>query len=351
MVGGGPAHQGVGATFDAQTVTKSWSDPLPDSPYTSPILSNDALFVCYGNGLQSMDPADGDLLWKKQVSQNPGGTPAVADGMLVTTWDSRTKSDASSATVRCFDSQSGDKQWNRSLDDRAVFATTISDRTAYIRGASTLYAVDIQDGSIRWKVGDLPKFNQLYYDISKDITPAVANSTVYTPNPNGVTAIDTETQKNQWTKRVTKVRSAPTVKDGQVFVAGAKSGVLALDAATGHTQWSWPNGSWTSPAIANGTAYTTTGFDAVALDAKDGSRVWHTGGNGLQGDIYSSPVVSGDSVILGSITEDAACIDTSANSGGRFNWRYDHHGTKYTPAVSANGVYQVDGGGNLVALS
>lgn len=357
MFGGDERNGGrVPGESSIRDVAPQWSTDIGDYPYTSPVVTGGSLFVHTSTGLLGIDVTDGDLEWRTETIGKPAGTPAVADGTVVSTDDKRFADDDTGAFVRAFDTETGTERWKISVGNDVVFSPTIADGVVYVRSSTRFHALSLETGRERWRLDGLPAFERPYRDVTKDIAPAVAEGVVYVPNPDGITAIQTEDGTRQWRADAKKVRAAPAVGDGTVYVSGVSSGVSAFDATSGTERWSWQEtGCWTSPAVADGSVYATAGFDVVAFDATNGTETWRTPERGLRGDIYASPAVVGETVVVGSTSRTAVGLRTEGSflgsDSGNSRWSYDGAGTRYSPAVASETIYIVTDMGELVALA
>lgn len=333
-------------------VEPAWTATVPDSR-TSPVVADGTVFVGTADGLAAFDAETGGLIWRAPTSGAVNATPTVTAEAVVATEDGRHADDREGASVLAFDPAIGDELWRTPLSERAAFAPTVADDTVYVRSARSVRALALADGSERWRVGDREQFDSGWPDATKDLAPAVAEGVVLVPDPNAVTALAAATGDERWRVDVEKVRAAPAIADGTAYLAGVSEGVLAVSLADGTERWTWDQtGCWTSPAVANGRVFATGGFDLVALDAGDGTEEWRTSEHGLHGDIYASPAVVGETVVVGSIAWSAAAF--AADGGlfaglGRRRWRRVGDGTRYSPAVAGRRVFVMDGR-SLVAL-
>ncbi|PSQ26271.1 hypothetical protein BRD03_10650 [Halobacteriales archaeon QS_9_68_17] len=327
------------ATIPSSSDDPEWTVPLGGYPYTSPIAGDDAVVVgSESNGIESFETASGKLLWRTPVDGIPAGTPAIENEDVFVTVDTRLNDDGG-AFVRALDLNTGSERWRTRVADEAAFAPTVSGESLYVRTTTALHALDRTDGSVRWSVTDRPTFAPEDYDVTTDIAPAVANGTVYAPDPEGLVAIDASSGSVEWEVQTTKIRSAPAVDADRVYLADVSDGVYALDRRDGRELWSWnASGCWTSPAVEADRVYVTAGFDVAALDATDGSESWRTeSDDGLHGDVYASPAVGREGLVVGSIERTVAVI----REPGTVIWEDPDGGTRTSPAVADGRVYVI----------
>ena len=98
----------------------------------------------------------------------------------------------------------------------------------------------------------------------------MAGGIVYVGSDNGkVYALDAATGHSRWTYATgSNVESGPAVAGGTVYVSSDDGNVYALDAATGHPRWTYPDaGGPSPPVVAGGTVYAGSDGHVYALQA------------------------------------------------------------------------------------
>lgn len=146
--------------------------------------------------------------------------------------------------------------------------------------------------------------------------------------------------------------SSPAVCNGIIYV-GASGTIVALNASTGSSVWSYVTGGTidSSPAVDNGVLYIGSDDNkAYAFDAADGTLLWsHTTG----GSVASSPAVAYGTVFISS--NDGNIYALNATSGTEL-WHYGIPQDSTTSPVVADGIvyaslYDGNGVGKTVALN
>ncbi len=279
-----------------------------------------------------------DELWTAELGATVMfSSPVIADDRVyITTENGR---------LHALDAQTGESDWSFATGGTQRSTPAVTDDTVYVGGAedSTLYALDL-DGSPRWT-----------YDTGDEMlvyaTPTEVDGTVYVATGFGqgnggfVHAIDAATGERQWRGEVgTQIFFGPVVADGTVIAASRDDNrVVAFDADSGDELWSTTHDETfvSMPAIADGTLYLATSTEdftsgsVLALDAATGETQWHTTGHGdTQG---NSPVIYGDLVILGSHSH--GTVSAYDRTSGERQWSHII-GTAVTSAqlVTAGGV-------------
>lgn len=325
--------------------TPDWSRPIGGGIGTSLVASGD--LICFGtaNGVVAHDVADGGRRWRGDLRGTPTGTPAMAGGSVVATAVERPADPGSPAgQVAAFDAASGDRRWHRDLPEAGyVFAPTVADGSTIVRTADRALGLD-DTGAVAWELDGLAAFEDPTYPGLADLSPAVHDGVAYVPDPGAVVAYDVDAGEVAWRRSVPKLRSAPAVADGRVFVASVTTGVYALDAATGAVEWHRAaTGCWTTPTVTDDAVYATANGDLVALDRAEGTERWRVD---LHGDAYAAPLAIGGTVVAGSIGRSAVGVDAAS---GERAWTFAGSATRNTP-TAADGTLFVPDGGSLVAI-
>ncbi|SDR02490.1 outer membrane protein assembly factor BamB family protein [Natronobacterium texcoconense] len=209
------------------------------------------------------------------------------------------------------------------------------------------YAIDLEDGELRWRyeIGDWDEY--LVYP------PAVDDGVVYAAiGGGGVEAIDAADGTELWRERL-PVYSAPTVADGSVFVGTAadESGVAALSAETGERRWTRMDDDAVVPsgtAVADGTVYYAAMDRLVARDAATGDSIWTIDGSDSSDEdhVYRGvPTVAGDTLYVTGTSLFA--VDREA---GELRERVGDVWTRASPAIADDVVIASLEEGTLEAL-
>jgi len=234
----------------------------------------------------AIDSESGDLEWSSTVPDGAvDGAPAVAEGRVYV--GSRDE------TVYALDADTGNEAWRFEEPTATVRASpTYHDGIIYIGAGidleplgernndNTLYAIDADTGDEIWRFDTTGR---------ADISPAVANGTVYIGTAEEfqeddewetrgtLHAIDIETGEEEWNYHDpdTNISSAPTVVDGMVCFG--VSGLVAVDAETGDQEWQVgdPAVARSAPTSRDGVVY--VGMDDAmlyAVDAASGEVAW-----------------------------------------------------------------------------
>lgn len=341
--------------LSGKNATTKWQSPSTWSLRTSPVVKDGILYVGTEKGIRAFEIEGGEFRWETRTSGSIGGTPTVTDNAVFAIDDGRGIHSHDRVFLRALDAKNGEERWRTQLPGDEGYATTVANGTVYVRCSETFHAYNSETGEEQWRISNLPSFEQSSPKVMSDLAPAVADGTVYVPNPNDVRAVDSKSGEERWRRTVKKVRAAPVVDSDMVYLPGVVSGIDAVNASDGSVRWRWTEGgSWTSPAVGDGTVYTTANTSVVAIDAEDGSERWRTDGSEFRGDIYSSPAVVGETLVAGSIVRTAVGLNVSRglveSFTGRKRWHWTGRGADFSPAIADGTVFTIDGRTKILAL-
>ena len=212
-----------------------------------------------------------------------------------------------------------------------------------------LYAIDLELGSLRWK---------LLTEGNIEFSPALMNNKIYvaTSDVNGLAddknllySINPSSGEVLWKSWLGKEygigATTPVLAEGNmVFVGTYDSGMLSFDAESGHILWINNDEKHITgpPAHDGGIIYFSSSSTFYAVDSDTGKTIWkyETGGT-----IYSSPAISEEEVMFGS--SDGMFYSLKRYSG-RVSWTYDAESPiRSSPVVSGGTVYYADSSGEI----
>ncbi len=326
---------------------KAWQTRLTGGLlFGSPVIGDGAACIPtldeqdpHGGHLVCVDAASGSERWRARTDGSVKHSVALDHDTVysVNVSGKLTARDANSGTVR----------WAYQLGDpseRWMFsAPALRDGMIYTGHSQHFACVDAETGQPVWVRDDLPGADW----ISSYVCPALDDDTVYTGffwHHETLWALDRHTGATRWMVEGEKGPAAtPVLGDGVVYVTGHNGFLRALDAATGAILWEFDlehepgvrgGAKWSpgTPALGpDGTLYVPTGDGAVrAIDTSTGEQRWEWWSKpalaGVQGyardgrSVLSSPLVSGDTVIVGASDGRIVALDSS---DGTLAWSDD----------------------------
>ena len=386
---GGPGHPGVLVDGPQPPYRVRWTLPAPVGEALSGAVVAGNLAVSVGaEAVYGIDVASGTVEWQVRRDGGPLSVPAIGAGpggrILVylegpgpndtggTTEGS--PSPSASATPSAIESTptaatgpSATKAAERadsstlvaiSLDDqREVWRTplgatsrsgvTIDGTNAFVGDQDgSVYAVSLETGAISWSEQMGGRVDSALA-VSDGQVVAIARNTDTAQVV--VDSFDEATGERSWPALAIKANStagtAPSTGGGSLFIGSADRRVRALDAADGAERWATLVLSLFSPATALAFDEQSVFAADIAgglyrLDAADGGRAWSYQLNEVV--LRSSPVVSGDSVLLGLGDGRLIAIDVAS---GHLVWQSaSSPGLVGTIALASDAVIAVKGG-------
>ena len=277
-----PLHHTLVAILAGATATASHSQWLQSGYDAAKTFGNSAETTLTRDNVKSLSYKWADATFPRFYS-----SPTVQS-------DGRVFACLSGEGLGAFSASTGTQLWTRPLNnprgcnsptlkDSVVYAITTSYSPNYV---SRITAFAQVDGTELWQVND--PFRTRYEEYNAE--PALSGDRMYvTTYRSGVAALDAATGRTVWMSGTTPQSRnlAPVVSDGKVFVAtGGYIGILhsqydgvhAFDAATGTKLWNYsiPQRGMMLPALALGKAvYIADQRGTIhALGADNGNLLW-----------------------------------------------------------------------------
>ena len=299
-----------------------------------------------GTDMLALDASTGAILWKR-ASGGPdtylSSRPKLMNTTLYARYDDR---------LCALNAETGAMQWAFTMRSGDYKPGAINRGVVYAGSLDhKLYALKAASGEKIWSLTTRSTVD----------TPAVAGGIVYVgAEYDGFYAVKVSTGKVVWTALHGGFDFAPPVVRAGVVYVGLPGSIHALKASTGapiHTyklnRGKLGEGPVLSFTVSSGVVYAASGSTISAL--KNGKKIWsHTNQiEGSGGYDYTTPVVAGPRVYLGSANGTVYALKTStgAQIWSRQTSPSDDHPMSSTVAVSAGRVYASMKGGRLYALN
>ncbi len=293
--------------------------------HSSPVVQDGVVFAVSGDGIaHAVALATGTERWQVDLGAPVGGSPLLVGDLIVVGDDL--------GIVHAIAIADGAERWTAATDGSINgAAVTDGERIAVATGTGTAYALDPTSGRILWQVS-LPG--------AVSTSPTLAGGTLYVGAATSLVAVDLAKGTVRWSTRIATSGRAgsPAVAGDTVYAAAgldaadeADHGVVAIDIASGAIRWRYASPTKAqiyTPAIIHGGAV-VIGHDrlVVAIDAKTGAVAWSVT---APHEIEALPAFVGDAVYVVGNGGPAQALDVAS---GRVEWSVETQGIPYAPIV------------------
>lgn len=229
----------------------------------------------------------------------------------------------------------GGEEWEAPVDAPPVALARGGETVYAVTDEGTLHALAAANGTPRWRVDVGEGFAGT---LVADESGAFA---VRAGSGGGVTALGTDGGRRwEWADAAPRDDVPPTVTGGTLYLP-SRSGLVALDAASGTERWRGEGGGSPrgSPEALDETVYYSTSGGVSAYDAESGDRRWEMGRP------TTPPAVVGDRLVVGA---NGAVVGYDAGEGRRL-WRESVDGGGVTATARDGTAVVVTGEGRIRA--
>ncbi|ELY64726.1 outer membrane protein assembly factor BamB family protein [Natronococcus jeotgali] len=348
---GGPGHARYipdGHEFDGGELEAAWSLEGAGTGAGSVAVADDTVYTSTDDGVLALDAADGTVRWENTDIE--AGTPSVADESVYLSGTEVVALDRSDGTVR----------WESEFDpEEELVWQTVAYGGVYAVADGTLYALEADDGSVRWAKESITAAPHGDGEDEYEFVtaPAAANGVIYSVTGAGPIALEPETGAEVW--------QVGTYVDSRVSTTYATSAAIAYDGAS-YEEWPlYDAQTGESATMASGTREIAFGEE---IYVGGGTDYGYSGGS-IHGDeydwnldmtyTYGQAVVSGDTVYAyfyldgynyGEREYDEDLVALNKYDGSE-KWvlSRDDAPVGHVRAISGETIY-VDHDGDLVAL-
>lgn len=225
--------------LDATDGEVRWTAPASDWVTTAPTVSDETVFFGDDGGtLYALDRSTSEERWRFETGYAIASAPAVADGRVY--FGVFHPSGTTSSRVYVLDASSGTVDWTfDAVPPQIATSPAVTDKTVFVGcygpppgptecnryecddgSFGLLYALDKNDGTLRWKRKTVPDLRS---------SPAVTDEAVYYGRGNGIEAADPTDGTLLWEVDFGKhVASSPAVSNGWLFVGCSDGNVYAI---------------------------------------------------------------------------------------------------------------------------
>lgn len=216
---------------DYPQVKEHWLVQSRVGIYSSPVRYKDKVYAGDNLGrLTCYTLKEGKTVWQFHCGNRILGTPAAADGVIVT--------GSTDGNIYGVDAQTGKSLWTVHASAPVLGAVRIERHIAYV-GASdhTFRAIDIRTGEVRWKYTEVKGYIETMPLVTK-------NSVIFGAWDNTLYSLDKRDGSLLWKwaggrsgMHYSPAAVWPVSAHGMVFIADPQRALTAIDLNTGKTVW------------------------------------------------------------------------------------------------------------------
>lgn len=336
-------------------VTKLWSRSLGKGERRMGLRQRVAVS---GGVVYAADPAgtvrafaadSGAPRWSIELDQRLGGSPAVADGLLVI--------GGLDGQVFALDPETGVERWRAEVSSEVVSAAAISRGIVVVRvNDGRLFGFDAADGRRRWVFDrGLPPLT-----LRGNGSPLAQDGVVFVGYETGsLIALRLEDGVQLWEspvavaegrtdlERMVDVDGDLAFADGELFAASYRNQTMAFIAGNGRPLWNRELGSYGGVALLGDRVFASDRDGTVwSLDRRSGSAVWRQ--EGLAHRWLSTPAVQGRYVVVGDLEGWLHWLDSETGAFAA-RVRLGKEPIRARPVVEGEYLFAVDVEGSLHA--
>jgi outer membrane protein assembly factor BamB len=262
--------------------------------FSSPTIENDVMYMASDNYLTAVSVSDGKQLWKisdpSEDSTLTFAAPVHGCGLVIYS-SSREGGDQNYITA--VDDKTGKRRWVQRSGFHTAAPLAYSDQTIYVVDyASNLYALNISDGSVKWRV-TLEQKGSTGIVISDD-------KLLIGTNDNHLLAVDRNSGRLIWSIDTgSAVMNLPVAQSDRVYVTTLNAELAAYSLNNGDLLWSVKLTDFASqPAVFNGqVVMALNSGELVSIEGASGKQNWEVKiSSVITG--YSQPIIIGNRIFI-----------------------------------------------------
>jgi outer membrane protein assembly factor BamB len=314
------------------------------------VVGDVAYAAGYGGEVTALAAATGRKKWSVKTKLPLSAGPAVGDNIVVV--------GASDGTIVALNVADGAERWRTRLSSEVLASPVVTNGLVLVRTVDgRLSALDETDAKQKWAVEQpVPRLS-----LRGTAPPIVAGDTVFAGFDNGrVVAIDLASGDTQWDTAVSSPRGrnelerlididAPVRAVGEdVLVAGFQGRVAMLAKDSGQIWWARDFSSYRGFTVQDESMYASSSDGTVvAMRRVDGSVMWEQPALHLR--VLTAPAIDGRALVVGDHDGYLHWLDTVS---GQIIARKGTDGERITnaPLVADGRVFVQTDGGKLIAF-
>ena len=334
---------------------------------TDPIFYQQMIFTLDANSTASAFDTKGKLLWRKDLTPPGeksgeifgGGFAAGQDQLFVT---------LGYGFLLSLDPSTGEQNWSQRLSSAGNNTPIFKDGLVYlISGDSKAWAIDAENGRIRWKVDGIGNETNLISSNSPAVSGKYAlfgfgNGEIYATFKKGGYVLWSSSLSGRGDSRVISaiddIVASPAIVGRNVYAADGSGKVVSLKIENGERNWTAPFGSSGNFWIAGKSLFFISDANKlVRLEMKTGKTVWLTELPSFaqkrpliskKNNQHHGPIIAGDRLVI--VSSDGYIRFYDPKTGQQRNKLKIKAGATANPIVVNETLYLITQDGKLRAF-
>ncbi|SFR41986.1 Outer membrane protein assembly factor BamB, contains PQQ-like beta-propeller repeat [Yoonia tamlensis] len=286
---GGPSHQinhpALGASLSPLfAVSIGEGDSRRARITAEPVVAGGIVYTVDARATVTATTVDGQPVWTRDLTPSRDRA-SDASGGAVMVGGGRVYATTGFGEITSLDAGTGAINWVQDLDAPVNASATLRGDLVYVVGRdSTAWALDINDGRIRWQYSGTPSVA----NFDSGASPAVSGDNLILPFPSGeVVSVYPQGGIRRWStvvsgerlgsaaSLVTDIAGDPVIMGDRVYIGNFGGRIVALDIKDGSRIWTAGEGAL-SPVwpVGNAVYLINDVNELVRLDANSGDPVW-----------------------------------------------------------------------------
>jgi outer membrane protein assembly factor BamB len=333
--------------------------------HVAPVVVDGRVYAAGIDGtLAAFDAASGAKLWSRHDGERSGGWFRRGDNSIRWAGGPAASGDlvvvgGLDGQVRGYATDDGSERWQTSVSSEVIARPAIADGVVVVRSNDgRISALNIADGSLRWV------FEQPVPPLSLrgNSAPQVLEGMVFAGADNGkLTALALADGSMAWFQTLASGEGRTEVErladlDGdivangsEVFAAGYRGQLVAMDASSGRPEWQRELSSYAGVAVdAERVVCVDADGNVWAFDRASGANLWKQ--DHLLHRWLSPPAIQGSHVVVGDLEGFVHWLDL-ADGGLAARERVGKEPIVSAPVVAGDTVYVEDVEGRIAAYA
>ncbi len=331
-----------------------------------PVVGGGLIYTLDAGATVTATNPSGATVWRRDLTPAiEGGEEATGGGLSYA--DGRLYVGIGFGSLSVLDAGDGSVVWTQGLDATASGAPTVAGDLVYLTaGDDTGWAIEKDNGRVRWQIGGAQSVNNVLGAPPPVLTQDLA---IFAFGSGDVEAVFRQGGLRRWgttvvgerrgfaLSKVGDVTAPPVVVGDQLFVGNQSGRVVSLSVGSGARNWTAQEGASGPIWPAGGSVFFVTDRnELVRLDGSTGERIWGarlpnfvTDRPRRQAEVFAhfGPIVAGGRVVLAS--SDGVLRSYDPVDGSLLSTAEIPAGAATAPAIAGGTLYVVNTRGELLA--